>query len=303
MLQQNNKELYTNTRELYEENGYVVIPNLVPTDLIDKLLTLYKKDVISSSYPFFRQSTNAYQPNKINEFGNVEQSFLDIHDYEKYPEFSTMAKEIFCSDEIQNALRQITGCSSFNLMQTMLFDANTETQPHQDWWYLDSVPNGNLIAAWIALEDIDEKAGRFYIIPKSNKLVFHSDVPNLPHSEWLNRIKIYCDNNQDKIKAPELKKGDVLFWNSRTVHGALPTIDKSFSRKSLTAHYIPTAYNFGNIFTTKDYVVYKTYKGINFYKNQPDYSLLNKIKFGIKVIIYDSPLLLKIMRQVQSRLR
>lgn len=290
-------------KEYYQHNGYIVFPNLISVELIERLLDLYVKQIVPSRYPFFRQSTNQYEVNRLNKFGHVEQSFLDIHDYEKFAEFSNIAKEIYCSDSLQDALRQITGSPSFNLMQTMLFDANTETQPHQDWWYLDTVPNGHLVGAWIALEDIDERAGRFYVMPKSiENPDFHSDTPNLSHSEWLQRIKAYFEFNQNELKAPELKKGDVLFWNSRTVHGALPTQERCYSRKSLTGHYIPSEYKFGNLFTTKDYIAYQNYKGVNFYRNQPDYSLTNVMKTKIKNFAYDSPVLLKIMRQVQAGL-
>ena len=39
--------------------------------------------------------------------------------------------------------------------------------------------------------------------------------------------------------APVLAKGDVLFWNSLTVHGSLKTTVTGASRRSMTAHYIP----------------------------------------------------------------
>src|SRR5690606_12992231 len=124
---------------------------------------------------------------------------------------------------ITNTLQELTGAKSHNLMQSMLFDANAETPPHQDWWYLDTVPAGNLIAAWIAMEDIDERAGRFYIIPETTKLDFRGNDTNLPHSRWLARIRKFFEENSEKIVAPSLRKGDVIFWNSRTVHGSLPT--------------------------------------------------------------------------------
>jgi phytanoyl-CoA hydroxylase len=294
-------EYSQSSHEYYQENGYAVFKNLIPVDAIDRLLSLYSKEIIPSQYPFFRQNTNKYELNRLNEFGHVEQSFLDIHDYQRYAEFSNLAKKIYCGDPIQNALKQITGSQEFNLMQTMLFDANTETQPHQDWWYLDTVPNGNLTAAWIALEDIDERAGRFYVMPKSIKHPdFHSDTPNLPHAEWLQRIGTYFKANQHDITAPALNKGDVLFWNSKTVHGALATSDRQFSRKSLTAHYIPSEYQFGNLFTTKDYISYKVYNRIKYYRNQPDYSLVNQVKFSIKALAYNNPFLLKLLRNIQS---
>lgn len=92
-------------------------------------------------------------------------------------------------------------------MQTMLFDANAATQPHQDWWYLDSVPRGHLIASWIALEDIDVRAGRFYVLAGSQQQILHE--PGMPHTEWLRLVKRHCDENCERIYAPALRKGDV----------------------------------------------------------------------------------------------
>ncbi|MDZ8052988.1 MAG: phytanoyl-CoA dioxygenase family protein [Aulosira sp. ZfuVER01] len=286
----------------YEENGYFICRNLIPLELIDNLLDLYAQQIVTSTHPFFRQNTGKYEINHLNEFGYATQSFLDIHDYKKYPKFSDTAKEIFCSEKIQDALREIAGYESFNLMQTMLFDANTETQPHQDWWYLDTVPNGYLIGVWIALEDINENAGRFYIIPKTNKNPdFHSDKPNISVSEWLERINEYVSMHQQHIMAPDLKKGDVLFFNSKTIHGSLPTINSRFSRKSLTAHYLPSRYQFGNLFTTKNYINYKIYKEVKFYRSKPDFTLMNDFKLRMKSVVYNSPILLKIMRQLYSK--
>lgn len=289
-----------NLKEYYQENGYVLSPQLIPNNLIKELVNIYNKEIVPSKHPFFRQNTNKYEANKVNEFGYVRQAFLDIHDYENFAEFSSVAKKIFCGAEIHQALKEITGAKACNLMQTMLFDANTETTPHQDWWYLDSVPNGHLLGAWIALEDIDEKAGRFFVIPKTLTVDLHSDTPNLPHAQWLERMRNYVNEHSHQIFAPALKAGDVLFWNSRTIHGALPTIDPCFSRKSLTGHYLPSEYAFGNLFVQKDYIKYQDFQGIKYYRNQPDYSLINKLKFKVKTTVYNSPVTLKMMRQIQN---
>lgn len=290
-------------KEYFDQNGYVVVPQLIPTDLIDNFLKLYQQEIAPSQHPFFRQNTNRYEANQLNDYGYVQQAFLDVHDYQNFADFSTYAKEIFCGEQVHQTLREITGSSACHLMQTMLFDANTETPPHQDWWYLDSVPNGHLIAAWIALEDIDEKAGRFYVLPQTMEVDLHSDTADLPHSQWLQRIRQYVDENHDRIQAPALQKGDVLFWNSRTIHGALPTIEPKFSRKSLTAHYLPAEYAFGNLFVRKDFIQYQDYKGVKYYRNQPDYSMVNMLKFRIKTAVYDSPVLLKAIRKVQTGLK
>lgn len=288
----------TPAQEYYEANGYYVYRNLISSDRIDQLLKRYKQDIVPSRYPFFRQNTDRYESNKLNSYGYIQQSFLDIHDYKKFPEFSKCAKEIYTSLEIRNALTEITGFESFYLMQTMLFDANTETQSHQDCWYLDTVPNGHLLAAWIALEDIDERAGRFYVVPKSHFLDFYNNTPELSHDDWIARIKAYVAAHPEQVYAPALNKGDALFWNSHTIHGALPNKDPSLSRKSLTAHYMPSEFQFGNIFITKENLEYKSYNGMKYYRTRDDIPF-NKLKADIKETAFYSPAM-KIVRKVQN---
>jgi phytanoyl-CoA hydroxylase len=284
----------------YTEYGYVVRREVVPRLLIKNLLTLYSEKIVPSRYPFFRQNSNAYEANKLSAQGYVKQSFLDIHDYGRYAQFSSTAREIFCSRGMMAALGQVTGFNSFELMQTMLFDQNTETPAHQDWYYLDSVPSGNLIAAWIALEDIDERAGRFYVLPGSHLEDFGADVSGRTHEQWLALVRAHVEAHRKEISAPALQAGDVLFWNSRTVHGSLPTRDAAFSRKSLTAHYLPSGFDFGNLFSVKPDISYKEHQGIRFYRNQPDFSQWNRIKFAVKTRAYNYPALRETLRAVRN---
>lgn len=246
-------------RNYYETNGYVVCQNLVSTELIDTLVKLYKEQIVPSEEPFLRQMTNRHEPNKLNEFGHVKQDFLDVHNYQKFPEFSTAVKEILCSDAIQNTLKQITGSKSLNLMQSLIFDLNRETLAHHDAYYLDSDPVGHALAVWIALEDIDERAGRFYVVPKST----HVEVESSNHWEWMSNMHKYFEENlKDQLSAPALNKGDAIFWNARLVHGALPILDPRFSRKSLTSHFIPAEYKYQTPFMTKNFEELETYKGV-----------------------------------------
>lgn len=298
-----NERIILSPRQYYEAHGYYLWRGLIGTGQIDALLAEYRAKVLPAKIPFFRQSSSRYERNRITPAGHVRQSFLDIHQFRHFPEFSHCAMEIYTSAAVREALRDVTGFASFNLMQTMLFDANTATWPHQDWWYLDSVPHGHLLAIWIALEDIDERAGRFYVLPGSQSVDLHSGTPNLPHAEWVQRMRRYVEAHASEIYAPGMRRGDVLFWNSRTVHGSLPTKDPNFSRKSLTAHYLPSHLPFGNLFTQKDWIRYREYRGMNYYRNQPDYSLFNRVKYGIKASIYDSPRMMHELRKLQKLVR
>lgn len=283
----------------YEENGYVVVPGLVPHHLIDKLMALYQRDILHTKAKFYRQNTNVYDRNRMTPAGHVIQSFLDVHHYKRFPEFRQAALDLYFSPELLQGLSSTTGHARHNLMQSMLFDANAATPPHQDWWYLDSVPNGQLLGAWIALEDIHEDAGRFYVMPGTHRVTMHE--ANMPHSEWLGRMRDFMERNKDQVRAPALKKGDVLFWNSRTIHGALDTRDERYSRKSLTAHFMPAQMTFGNLFTSKPWVQYERHGEHQYFANQPEHSLKAEMVSRLKVAVYDSPRLMRLVRKVQRR--
>jgi phytanoyl-CoA hydroxylase len=285
--------------DYYATHGYVIVRGLVPIHRIDALMARYREDIVDSTHKFFRQNTNHYEANRRNAHGHVEQSFLDIHAYASYPEFRSAAMEIYFSPEIRQALTAITGSASHHLMQSMLFDLNAATPPHQDWWYLDSIPAGHLLAAWIALEDIAEEAGRFYVLPGSHQVVLHD--PGLPHSKWLERMRSHVDERPQELYAPAMRKGDVLFWNSRTIHGSHETRDGRHSRKSLTAHYLPSHLSFGNLFAEKPWVQYSDWNGHKYFANQPEYSVAADLVSRAKLAVYDNPALLKLARKFQRR--
>ncbi|MES2663314.1 MAG: phytanoyl-CoA dioxygenase family protein [Pseudomonadota bacterium] len=289
----------THLYDYYHDNGYVVVEKLIPEDKIDALLTVFQKDIVRSKAKFFRQNTNKYETNRLNSVDHVIQGLLDIHNYKRFPEFRQLALDIYFSEELLSALHKVTGHKQHNLMQSMMFDANTAPPPHQDCWYADTVPNGNLVGTWIALEDIQEDSGRFYVIPQSHRIALHQE--NMPHSEWLKLMQVYFDQNLSNVRAPEMKKGDVLFWNSHTVHGAFPTRNKLISRKSLTAHYMPSHMTFGNLFTSKPWIQYENHNGHKYFANQPEHSLKAEWISRLKVAVYNSPRFMRLARKFQKR--
>jgi len=248
----------------FGENGYCIVRGLIPAADVDRLLALYRRDLLPSSHPFYRQSTGRWERNIRNEHGYVQNSFLDIHDYRMFAEFSAAARDIFCSTEMQRVLAEVTGRGAHRLVQSMFFDQNTATEAHQDRYYLDSVPGGELLAGWFALEDIEERAGRFFIVPGSHRVEFSLTPAQLNDNDRYLRYMAEWMAGREPV-APALKKGDVLFWSSATVHGSLPTQDASFSRRSLTAHYLPVNARYGDM------------RGV--FPRQPRYGVHNEMPF------------------------
>jgi phytanoyl-CoA hydroxylase len=292
-------------KEFYDENGFYIFQKLVPGNLIDKILDIYNSEIIESSNYFFRQSSNRWERNKRTDYGYCEESFLNVHDYPDYPGFCEAARQIFCLSQVREALTQLTGSAEHNLMQSMLFDLNAATPAHQDWYYLDSIPSGHLLAGWFALEDIHEDAGRFYVLPKSNQVDFdlttEEKVSNAP---YVQKLKEYVAFHQSDIYAPTLKKGDVLFWNSRTIHGSLEIRNPSYSRKSLTAHYLPSQYQSGSRYAESPSVIdYEMYEGMRYRlvpSHQKNYSPTAKLRTDLWQYVWNQPKLARMAQLVKS---
>ena len=130
----------------------------------------------------------------------------------------------------------------------MYFEGNSATSEHQDTYYLDSEKIGTLTAGWVALEEIKADAGRFFIFEGSHTV----DITKLSnyekilsnHDNYVDELISVCEKNNFKPKAPLLNKGDVLFWNSKTLHGSLNSQSKLYSRSSITFHAIPNKHRF-----------------------------------------------------------
>jgi phytanoyl-CoA hydroxylase len=252
-------------RAAFEEKGYYVFRHLIPGRMIDALLDNYREKVLPSRKPFFRQSTNTWERNVLNPHGYSRESFLDIHDLRdsEFHATSALARNILCSREIRAALSSVTGQPEHSLMQSMLFDLNVGTQAHQDCFYLDSVPNGQLLAGWFALEDIPEDAGRFFVYPGSNRMTIDlTPAEEVSNDLYLKKVDAFMKPHWQEISAPALQKGDVLFWHSRTIHGSLKTRDERYSRRSLTAHYMPSTCEFGNSRGRVTPVLYRLHDGM-----------------------------------------
>ncbi|AFZ19332.1 phytanoyl-CoA dioxygenase family protein [Allocoleopsis franciscana] len=292
-------------KEYYDENGYYIFQKLIPESLIDQLLDIYKSQVLNSNSYFFRQSSNRWERNQVNEFGYCEESFLNVHDYPNHPEFDETIKQIFCSPQVRDALTQLTNSQEHNLMQSMLFDLNAATPAHQDWYYLDSMPSGHLLAGWFALEDIHEEAGRFYVLPKSHRVELDLTADEkASNSPYMKKLKEYVELHQNEIYAPALKKGDVLFWNSGTVHGSFPTLNPQYSRKSLTAHYLPSQYPSGSRYAEKPSIIdYEVYQGMQYRlvpSHQKYYSPTAKLRTDVWQYVWNRPKLARVAQAVKK---
>ena len=134
------------------------------------------------------------------------------------------------------------------IVQSMYFEGNSATWEHQDSYYLDDEDTGSMLAGWIALENIKADAGRFFVCPKSHLFDYAkmnlSNIITTSHQDYIQTIVDIIKDNNYEVKAPKLDKGDILIWNSLTIHGALDSQNTSKSRSSITFHAIKSSSKF-----------------------------------------------------------
>lgn len=234
----------------YAEYGYVIIKNMIPEKKINKYLGSIDKVLDRKFTSFWRtQDTHRYIPLRKNNNGLLENSLGNPHALCWSSDVRNSVINIVASNIVREVLECINGNSQFSLWQTMYFDKSTGTVGHQDSYYLDTIPNGSLVGAWYALEDINKDAGPFWIIPKSHKqLIYENDISKKRYADHDKFIKVMSEYLNDKklnvdIKPMLLDKGDCLFWHPYLVHGALENSNPILSRKSLTAHYYPSDFS------------------------------------------------------------
>lgn len=132
--------------------------------------------------------------------------------------------------------------------QTINFKHGSNQKAHSDFIHMATEPKGYLIAAWIALEDIDVESGPLFYYPASHKLpyVMSTDYPSGNNAFKLGpyTYKKYEDKIESQVKTlglkPHLftpKKGDVLIWHANLLHGGSPVMDKKLTRRSQVGHY------------------------------------------------------------------
>ncbi|WP_186541486.1 phytanoyl-CoA dioxygenase family protein [Synechococcus sp. M16.1] len=221
------------------KEGFVVIKNAFPASQIDSIVAELEKIKNSKIAPFYySQATHRYKKISIDANGFIDESMLGFARNKFLGKLSLLSSRLLLSSEMENYLRKIFPYySKFVQQNNMLFDKSMETVDHIDSWYLDTHPKGALVGAWIALEDIHPHSGPFRVYPGSHKIVEAYKIQELAHDDF---IKIIQQVKQDfPCRELILKKGDLVVWNSCTIHGASKVKDNSFSRKSLTSHYFP----------------------------------------------------------------
>jgi phytanoyl-CoA hydroxylase len=231
-------------RKYYGENGYVVVRGLLPQGLCDCATTSFEEEVKPFGGFIYRQASANPERHVFTNEGYMLNSILNVQslDRRRFAGFRQAGLDLLTHVNMQCAVSTILG-SPGKLVQSMYFDGNPVTWPHQDTYYLDAEEIGRMTAAWVAVEDIAPGAGRFFVYPKSHLIDMAKNGGDFDiafhHERYKELVKRVIREQGLDCRAPALSKGDVLFWAAKTIHGSLCTTEPTRSRRSFTAHFIP----------------------------------------------------------------
>ncbi len=234
----------------YEEYGYAVIRGCLDPADCDKIRSLWAAEVKPSRAFIYRQATAKAERHVFNDKGWVMNPILNLQsvDPKRFSQFRSFAIEkILTNVKVGGVLGSILKDTP-KIVQSMYFEGNSATWEHQDTYYLDSEHIGSMAAAWIALEDIGPRAGRFFVCAGSHKIdmgrqTYANNIAD-HHEDYIQSVVEVIREQRLEIRAPKLDKGDVLIWNARTIHGSLDSQDMERTRASITMHAIPAGHRF-----------------------------------------------------------
>lgn len=218
----------------YKENGYIIIRNNIPHNLIDELIqrfvdicnertdsdvAIVMKDISLSK----KGAKGEYLINKVHDF----------------PYDEILSKYITCN-EILDIIEDLIG-PNISAVNSMLINKPPNAEEdcsihplHQDLNYFPFRPADKIIGTWTAMEHVDQNNGCLYVVPGSHK------GPLYKHMYPDGTKKKLYHGIQDKDNLPKtfaiMEKGDTIFFHPLMLHGSGPNRTQGF-RKAISAHY------------------------------------------------------------------
>lgn len=123
-------------------------------------------------------------------------------------------------------------------VQTMLYfkPAGARGQAlHQDNMFLRAAP-GTCMAAWMALDAIDEENGCMQVVPGSHRWPLLCTTQADTNASFTD-ITVPIPEGMEAVPVV-MEAGDVMFFNGSLVHGSFPNVSKDRFRRALIGHYV-----------------------------------------------------------------
>ncbi len=231
------------------EDGYIIIPNAIPKDLLDRAEEEFDRAYSGGiSELLFGVTGIGHKVNWMPEVLTKPAKALDVH------WFSPVLRDLIFSPSVLDLLHVIFERRVL-ATQTLGFWRGSQQEAHQDSAYVNYSHPMQFAASWIALEDVAENSGELFYYAGSQKLPEYLYMDNYKGVEEAGRLN--PNTNFDKPIREHVaglpvaaaahglqrerflaKRGDVLIWAADLAHGG-SRISSEKTRKSVVTHYCP----------------------------------------------------------------
>ena len=228
-------------------DGYVVIKNAVPTEILDKaeneLILAYHGGIPKLRFNVTGSGRKApWSPDALARPAKA----LDIH------WLCPAIRDLIFAPALMDLLHLVMERRTF-ATQTLGFWRGSAQSAHQDSAYVNYSLPMQFLASWIALEDVREDAGELFYYVGSQRMPEYLYIEKFKgveeatrmtgNSELGEQIQDHVENIPRIAETMGLakrrflaKRGDILIWCSDLAHGGSP-ISADCSRKSIVTHY------------------------------------------------------------------
>jgi ectoine hydroxylase len=210
-------------RKQYEENGFIVIPNIFGADEIEKLLE--DIDIMASDEALLRKEEFISEPNN-----DSLRSIFNQHI------FSSAFEKISKDSRILDKVQQLLGGDVYiyhtriNIKPAYTGKSFPWHSDFETWHCEDGLPRGRTLTAWIMLTDNTHFNGPLYVIPGSHKS-FVSCKGITPADNYKNSLKKQeygvpsVDAIKHLLKNKEIvaalgKAGTLVLHDGNLMHGS-----------------------------------------------------------------------------------
>jgi phytanoyl-CoA hydroxylase len=224
-------------------NGYIIIENAVPLDVIDRVNadteSVWRGEQPSVYVEHFIDGQMHFSP-ACYDLRMALGKLLDVYSVSK------AAREAMFAEPIRNFLKLVFGRGPM-AFQSLSFTAGTGQPIHQDTAYVVVSSPMEFAASWIALEDIQPNSGELEYYEGSHEMeefLFQGQYKSMPvgdpdHLKFLHSLHEKAARMGLERKKFRPKKGDALIWSADLAHGGSSGRDPNTTRLSLVTHYCP----------------------------------------------------------------
>jgi hypothetical protein len=132
----------------YHNDGFVVISNLLPERLIDRVQKDTQQKAFDPKFPI----TTQRDEKRVQDFWRVSEACRELATY----------KDVLAILQLLYDRKPIP-------FQTLNFRVGTQQRAHSDTIHFSSLPAQFMCGVWVALEDITEENGPVFYFPGSHK--------------------------------------------------------------------------------------------------------------------------------------